>query len=180
MDEPDSSLPEQSPEFSEGVQVLKAPPIETSPEPGPAEPDQEASETQNLTEPSTSSVSVTDTEKNQSPNGIQNSKLDSAGTKTRSPSGQEEVQLSSEDPAENKDLNCLSGVEESDFEEITTTEVQKAEETSSKGPGSGPSSGPGSGLAVPSDSPKISSAGMEPVPAGLETSALNKQPRSSS
>ncbi|XP_037541602.1 inverted formin-2 [Nematolebias whitei] len=159
VDEPDSSLPGQSPEFSEGVQVPKAPSTESSPEPGPAEPDQEASETQNLAEPSASSVTAADTEKNQSPNGIQNPKVDSAGIKTRSPARQEEVQLSSEDPAENKDLNCLSGVEESDFEEITTTEVQEAEETSSKGPSSGPGSGPGSGLAVPSDSPKISSAG---------------------
>lgn len=154
LDEPDSSVPELSLEPPEEVQVHKAPPTETSLEPGPAEPDQDPSEPQNPVnpEPSVSTITAADTEGNQNPKEVQDPEVDSASDhKTRSPAGMEEVQLTSEGPAENQDLHSLSGIEESEFEEISTTEVRRAEEEDCKEPGPGPGG--------PSDSLQISSTG---------------------
>ncbi|XP_017282965.1 inverted formin-2 isoform X2 [Kryptolebias marmoratus] len=147
VDEPDSSAPGPPPESSEGVQVPKAPPTETSPEPGPAEPERVLSDTQNLPEPSASTDTAAGPEENQSPKGVQDLEVDSGfSIKTRSPAGKEEVRLSSEGPAENKDLNGSSGIEDSEFEEITTTEVRRAKDPDCGSDGS-------------SGSPKISSTG---------------------
>ncbi|XP_013879331.1 inverted formin-2 [Austrofundulus limnaeus] len=156
QNEPDSSLPELSLTPPEEVQAHKAPPTETSPEPGPAEPDQDPSEPQNPPEPSVPTVTAADTEENQSPKEVQDPEEDShSDTKTRRDAGMEEVQLSSEGPAENQDSHNLSGIEESEFEEISTAEVRRdEEEENSEEPDSDPDG--------PSDSPQISPAGKVP------------------
>lgn len=152
LNEPDPSVPERSLEPPGEVHIHKAPPTEASLEPGPAEADQDPSGPQNPPEPSVSTVTAAGTEGNQNPKEVQDTEVDSASdNKTQGPTGVEEVLLSSEGPAENQDFHSLSGIEESEFEEISTTEARGAEGENSEEPCSDPDE--------PSDSSHISSTG---------------------
>ncbi|XP_044024188.1 inverted formin-2-like isoform X2 [Siniperca chuatsi] len=128
VDGPDSSVSSQSEkpaEPPETVQTPADPPAETRPEPGSAETDGGSPETQNSSEPSTSTAAA-DTEGDQSRTRAQDSQVDSdPETRDRGPGGEEEVQLNPE------------GNEDSVFEEITSGSTELID-----GPASGPDSDP--------------------------------------
>ncbi len=136
MDEPDSAVSSQSDKPAEPPETVQIPidPHETRPEPGSAETDGGPPETQNPSEPS-SSTDAADTEGDQSQTEVQNSEVGSGPdpeTRDGSPAGEEEIQLKPEESGENK----VNRNEESEFEEITSFEARTTEHNDD--PDSGP------------------------------------------
>lgn len=132
MDESDSSVSSQSEkpaDPSETVQLPTDPIAETRPEPGSAESDGGPPETQNPSQPSTSTAA--DNEVDQSQTRVQDSGPD-PDTRDRGPAG-EEVQLRPEESGEKK----VNWNEESEFEEIISSEARRTEHNND--PDSGPS-----------------------------------------
>ncbi|XP_049446283.1 inverted formin-2-like isoform X1 [Epinephelus fuscoguttatus] len=118
-----SSQSEKPAEPAETVQTPSDPPATSRPEPGSAETDRSPSENQNPSEPSTSAAAAAaaDTEQDPIRTRLQDSEVNSCGpdpkTRDRSPTGEKEVQLRPEESGEHK--------EESDFEEVTSSEVRR-------------------------------------------------------
>lgn len=127
MDEPDLSVSSQSEKPAEPPQTVQIPidPPGVRPEPGSAETDGGPPETQNPSDPSTS-TDAADTEGDQRQTEVQNSEVGLG------PAGEEVVQLKPEESEENK----VNRNEASEFEEITSFKARTTEHNDD--PDSGP------------------------------------------
>ncbi|XP_045916501.1 inverted formin-2-like isoform X2 [Micropterus dolomieu] len=152
VDQPDSSVSSQSEkpaEPPETGQIPTEPPGETRPEPGPAETEGGRPETQNPSEPSTSTTAAADTDGDQSRTRAQDSEVDPE-TRVSGPGGEEEVPLQPEESGDEK----VNRSEESTPEVINGSTTQHSQD---------PASGPGeaAGSRIEAAGSRISSAGAD-------------------